>query len=296
MGLAESWRPEDLYRIILDELNKGKPVAVVTVVEKIGSGPRAPGAKMIVTSEGGVYGTIGGGLFERDVIENALEALSEGKPRMLKYAFRRDNVTSDSIPTGLECGGSLRVFIDVVKPTPRLVIVGAGHVGKALGDLANAMGLPVVVVDVDGKLASKERFPYAEEVVVARSHAEGLEKAGIRRTDLVVIVYGGVESDYEALIKALELKPRYVGLMASRRRVMLYLKKIREEGVEVDDSGIIVSAPVGIDIGGQTPSEIAVSILAEIVAVLNDRDLGELKRLSLWEKHRSKLKPVPQGL
>lgn len=256
-----------MFRKIIEELDNNRPVALVTIVAKIGSAPREPGTKMLVLHNGDTIGTIGGGVFERQVVSEALKALREGQPKKLKYVFRRDHIPEGAVPTGLECGGEVEVFIDIIQPKPRIIVVGAGHIGKPLADLANFMGFRVVVVDENKELASKERFPYAEKIIVD-DLARGLEKTGIGGNDYVVIVYGGVEEDYKALRKALELKPEYIGLLGSKRKVILFKQRLESSGVNIEELKGRVYAPVGIDIGARTPEEIALSIMAEIVGLM----------------------------
>jgi len=269
---------ETIFKTIIKEIEERRPVALVTIVSKLGSGPREPGAKMLVLYNGKTVGTIGGGVFERQVINEALKALKEGSSKKLRYVFRRDHIPKDAIPTGLECGGEVEVFIDVIQPRPRIVIVGAGHIGKPLADLANFLGFRVTIIDDNKELASKERFPYAENIIVDEL-ARGLEKADITENDYVVIVYGSVEEDYSVLKKAIELKPKYIGLLGSKRKVVLFKQRLSKEGIDVEKLKGTIYAPIGIDIGARTPEEIAVSIMAEIIGLT--KNIKNLPHLSI---------------
>ncbi len=269
---------EELFNKIIKEIKNNRKVALVIVVSKLGSAPREPGAKMLVFEDGTTFGTIGGGSFERQVVSEALKAIREEKPRKIKYVFRRDHIPKDAVPTGLECGGELEVFIDVISPTPRIIIVGAGHIGKPLADLANLMNFRVTIIDDNSEIASKERFPYAEEIIVDEL-AKGLLKANVTPNDFVAIVYGGLEEDYEVFKQAILAKPRYVGLLGSKRKVTLFKKRLLEEGLNLDDYKGRVYAPIGLDIGAKTPEEIAVSIMAEITSVI--RGAKNVKHLSI---------------
>ena len=267
---------EIIFKTIIKEMEERRPVALVTVVSKLGSGPREPGAKMLVLYDGKTIGTIGGGIFERHIVNEALKALKEGRPKKLKYVFRRDHIPKDAIPTGLECGGEVEVFIDVIQPRPRIIIIGAGHIGKPLADLANFLGFRVTIIDDNKELASKERFPYAENIIVDEL-VKGLEKANITENDYVVIVYGGIEEDYSILRKVIELKPKYIGLLGSKRKISLFKQRLSKEGVDVEKLKGILYAPIGIDIGARTPEEIAISIMAEIIGLMkNTKNLPHL--------------------
>ncbi len=269
---------EELFERIINELKNNRKVALVIVVGKLGSGPREPGAKMLVFENGKTYGTIGGGSFERQVVNEALKAINEEKSRKVKYVFRRDHVPKDAVPTGLECGGELEVFIDVISPVPRIIVVGAGHIGKPLADLANLMNFKVVIIDDNAEIASRERFPYAEQIIVDEL-SKGLLKANVKPTDFVAIVYGGLEEDYEVFKQAVLAKPRYVGLLGSKRKIVLFKKRLLEEGIDLEQYKGRVYAPIGLDIGAKTPEEIAVSIMAEITSII--RGAKNVKHLSI---------------
>ena len=258
---------EELFSKIVEELNRGRTIALCTIVEKKGSGPRDIGTKMVVLSNGEAHGTIGGGSFERLVIEEALKAINEGKSKLIRYVLRRTNIPPGVKSTGLECGGEISVFIDVISPAPKLVIVGAGHIGKPLADLAHMLGFRVVIIDSNKELASRGRFPYAEKIIVDKID-NALEKSGVTLQDLVAIVYGSVEEDYIALKKALELKPRYIGLLGSKYKIEKFKERLIKEGINLSEFRGIVYAPIGLNIGAETPEEIALSIMAEIIGIL----------------------------
>ncbi len=269
---------EELFEKIINEIRNNRKIALVVIVNKLGSGPREPGAKMLVFEDGRTFGTIGGGSFERLVISEALKAIKEEKPRKIKYVFRRDHIPKDAVPTGLECGGELEVFIDVITPTPRIIIVGAGHIGKPLADLAHLMKFRITIIDDNSEIASKERFPYAEQIIVDEL-AKGLNKANVSANDFIAIVYGGLEEDYKVFKQAILLKPRYIGLLGSKRKIVLFKKRLLEEGINLEEYKGTVYAPIGLDIGAKTPEEIAVSIMAEITSII--RGAKNVKHLSI---------------
>ena len=257
----------DLFGKIIEELSKGKVIALCIIVEKKGSGPRSIGTKMLVLSNGDVYGTIGGGSFERLVVKDALKAINEGKSKLVKYLLRRTRISQDTKLTGLECGGEVSVFINVITPTPKLIIVGAGHIGKPLADLAHMLGFKIIIIDSNKELASRKRFPYADKIIIDRID-KALEKSNITSHDLLAIVYGSVEEDYIALKKALELKPRYIGLLGSKYKIEKFKDRLMREGIDLSKFKGVIYAPIGLDIGAETPEEIAISIIAEIIGIL----------------------------
>ena len=260
-------RPEFLYNKIVEELSRNKSVAVVTIVSKEGSGPRDLGAQLIVTEDGLKYGTIGGGSLENILYSEALKALKDGKPRLLKLALRRDNIPKDAIPTNQLCGGVVEAFINVIEPSPRLILAGGGNVGKPIADIANTIGFRVIVIDDKQELANPQRYPYAEKVIVGNLEEE-VGKLQYVKSDVFVIAYGEVETDYRVLRKLIELKfPGHIWALCSRNRCAWMLKRLLEENFNLSDYKDRLHMPAGLDIGSDTPEEIAVSILAEVICV-----------------------------
>lgn len=245
-------------------LEKGKRVALCIVIEKKGSGPRNPGTKMVVSEEGQTIGTIGGGNLERILIHEALKALNEGKQRKVTFSLHKGR-REGRIETGLICGGELTIFIDVIEPKPRLIIVGAGHIAWSLAKLADIVGFSLVVIDDNEKLANKERFPMAEKIIVGADFDKLIDKVEIHPRDFVAIVHGEPEHDYLALKKIIKRRPAYIGLLGSKAKVMTLIRRLKEETGVSDEDLKILHAPLGLDIGAQTPEEIGVSILAELI-------------------------------
>ncbi|MEM2455270.1 MAG: XdhC/CoxI family protein [candidate division WOR-3 bacterium] len=254
----------DLIKQIECTLERGLRLALCILVEKRGSGPREPGAKMVVVEDGQTFGTIGGGSFERALIKEALRTIEDGKPRKIIFSLMEEERERGTVKTGLICGGEVEVFIDVMEPKPKLIIIGAGHVAKPLAKFAIHLGFDIIVVDDNEKLASKERFPMAREIITGE-YKEILDKVNVSQRDFVVIVYGEPEHDYLALEKMVQKKPFYIGLLGSKTKVNRLLERLREEGVS-DEELKPLHAPIGLEIGAQTPEEIAISILAEIIA------------------------------
>jgi xanthine dehydrogenase accessory factor len=230
------------------------------VVRASGSTPQRAGAKMLVFADGRTVGTIGGGCYEHDAFWKAREAIATGRPLLCHYDLN-DNFAQEN---GLICGGQMDVHIDPLNPAPRLYIIGAGHVGWHLARAASAADFRVHVVDDREKFASQERFPEATEIVVAPV-AEWAATADLSADAYVVIVTRGHQGDLDCL-RALAPRPlRYLGLIGSRAKVARIHQALLAEGMEpsVLDR---VHAPIGLNIGAITPAEIAVSILAQLIA------------------------------
>ncbi|WP_440059226.1 XdhC family protein [Thermogladius sp. 4427co] len=260
-------RPEFVYNKIVEELMKNKSVAVATIISKEGSGPRDIGAQLVVTEDGVKYGTIGGGSLENIIYEEAVKALREGKPKLLKLALRRDNIPSDAIPTNQLCGGIVQVFINVIHPAPRIIIAGGGNVGKPIADIANVIGFRVVVMDEKEELANPLRYPYAEKTIVGKLPEE-VGKLEFGKNDIFIIAYGEVETDYQVLKKLVEMKfPGHIWALCSRNRCSWMIKRLLDEGYDLKDFKGRLHMPAGLDIRSDTPEEIAVSILAEVICV-----------------------------
>lgn len=269
----------DIYEVLIGELKKGRGIVLASIIKKVGSAPRDVGARILIKEDGSFIGTLGGGSFEMMVWKDALQALREGKPILKKYVFRREGV-SEGEETGLICGGEVEVFMDVLKPVPRMILIGAGHLAQAISRIASLLGYRLAVVDLNPEFVSKERFPDAEELIVSRDFEDWVEKIQPTSNDVILIVYGGVEEDYKALRASLKTNAKYIGLLGSRRKCVEFLKKLKEEGYSDEELRGRLYMPVGIDIGADTPEEIAVAIIAELIKVMKG---GSMKHLSILQ-------------
>lgn len=239
----------------------GEPVAVATVTAE-GDPPLATaGAKILVRPPGGTIGSLGAVAFEAAVVSAAVEALG-ARPRVVLETLYlgRDGRTvtrrSQAQP------GDAQVMLQLFEAPARLVIVGGGHVGLALAELGEALGYGITVIDDRAEFANRERFPMAEQIVVAEP-AEAFASVALDASTYVVLVSRGHRVDEEALRHSVGRGAAYVGMIGSRRRTGTVLRHLLEEGA--DPAAVAaVSTPVGLDIGAETPEEIAVSILAEI--------------------------------
>jgi xanthine dehydrogenase accessory factor len=255
-------------------LRSGRAVAVATIVAARGSTPRKPGARMIVAEDGSIDFTVGGGPFEALVIEDAREAIRSGKGFVQAYRF----LPVGEHATGMTCGGEVEVFVEVHRAADRVVVFGGGHVALPLARLAKSTGFRVAVIDDRAAFADAERFPFADEVVHA---VDGYARTDfpLEATDHVVIVTRCHQTDEACLRHVLEedVAPAYVGVVASTRKAKVMLAALRKDGFELERlEG--VRSPVGLDIGAETPEEIAVSIVAEILARRADRRGESLSR------------------
>lgn len=249
---------------ILSKVKDRKKVALITIIGKEGSGPRDIGATMAVATDGSRFGTIGGGEVESIVIKEAMSALKENKPRRLRLALRPENIPEDAIKTGMICGGIVEFFINIIQPDFRLIVIGAGNLGKPLADVAHILNYKIVVIDKNPDLANPERFPYAD--LRLGDIISEVDKLQLDDNDVVVIVYGEHEIDYLVLRKLIEKEFKgHIWALCSKRRAKWMIDRLREEGFNVDIYRGRIHAPAGLDISSDTPEEIAISILAEII-------------------------------
>src|SRR6266581_4560790 len=264
----------EVFAAVNDALARGEAAALVTIVATRGSTPQRVGAKMLVFADGRSVGTIGGGCYENDAFWKARDAITHRRPQIVHYELSDDFAQE----TGLICGGQMDVYIEPIEPSPELYVVGAGHVGFHLARLAHDVGFRVHVVDDREKFANRERFPNAVEIVVD-DIPSWIARATIPAHAYAVIVTRGHTNDLEALRALAPRELRYLGLIGSRAKVARIYDALTAEDMPADRLKR-VHAPIGLDIGAVTPQEIAVSILAELIAVkhgkMASRDASEL--------------------
>jgi xanthine dehydrogenase accessory factor len=268
---------QEVFAAVADALERGESAALVTIVSTTGSTPQRVGAKMLVFGDGRIVGTIGGGCYENDAFWKAREAIVNRRPLLLHYELADDFAQE----TGLICGGQMDVYIEPIEPSPELYIIGAGHVGFHLARLAHEVGFRVTVVDDREKFANAERFPTAEDVVV--DDIPGWAgRAHLPPHAYAVIVTRGHTNDLEALRALAPRDLRYLGLIGSRAKVARIYDALTGDRMPAETL-THVHAPIGLDIGAVTPQEIAVSILAELIAVKHGK-LAKPRRVA----HRSR--------
>jgi len=247
-------------RDVLERINRlaseGKTFAVATIVSHTGSVPRRV-AKMIIEPDGTTFGTIGGGCVENEVAAQALKLLKDGEKGVHVNSYNLIEEEFDGI--GMSCGGKIDVAIEIMEPTVKLVIIGSGHLAQALSRMARMLDFEVAVVD---PMAKKESFPEAAQVV-GEFVEKGLPKISIDQSTYVVILTRH-KDDIPALKSSLRTNAGYIGMIASRRRAALVFDQLLKEGFSKEQVGRVYS-PVGLDIGAETPEEIAVSILGEMI-------------------------------
>src|SRR5216684_2285475 len=257
---------QEVFAAVADALDRGEPAALVTIVSTTGSTPQRVGAKMLVFGDGRTVGTIGGGCYENDAFGKAREAIASRRPQLVHYELSDDFAQE----TGLICGGQMDVYIEPIEPSPELYIIGAGHVGYHLARIAHEVGFRVHVIDDREKFANRERFPAAAEVIAGDISA-WLGSAHLPPHAYAVIVTRGHTNDLEALRALAPRELRYLGLIGSRAKVARIYDALTADRMPAAYLKR-VHAPIGLDIGAVTPQEIAVSILAELIAVKHGKN------------------------
>jgi xanthine dehydrogenase accessory factor len=252
-----------LLRELVAALEAGTPVALATVVASHRSVPRRAGSKMLVYADGRFTGTVGGGELERRVLAEAAASLDDGRTRLLSY----DLVDIGKGDPGV-CGGSLQVYVEPHQPPPWVLVVGCGHVGRAVVDLAHWLGFRVAATDDRPEYVTAELLPGAD-VLAPGSLADALGAVPVDSRTFVVATTRGVGVDVEVLPALLSTPARWIGVIGSQRRWATTRRMLREQGIpaEVLDR---VHSPMGVELHAETPREIAVSILAEIISVYRE--------------------------
>jgi xanthine dehydrogenase accessory factor len=254
---------EEIFEQLSRLLKAGKRAALCTVVIKVGSGPAELGRKILVADDGEVVGTIGGAeLFERELKREALKAIDEGKSKSLEFSFYGGTKEGKS-NTGLWCGGKMIVFVDVIEPRSKLVIVGSGHVALQTYLVVKLLGFEITVVDNNKDTMTKKRFPDAK-FIFNKNFARALKEVKVDSNTSVVVLHGEPKYDLAAVRRFVGKQIAYLGLLGSAKKASKLKEILRRSGVP-EKSLKKIHAPIGLDINAQTPEEIAVSIAAELI-------------------------------
>lgn len=247
-----------IHQKIAEAYTAGQPIVVATIISDSGSVPRHTGAKMVIYPDGTIFGTIGGGEFENRAKQAAVEVFQSGKPRILSMKLV-DPAKGDA---GV-CGGQAEIFLEPVMSEPTILIIGAGHCGKALAELAKWLNFRVVITDDRSDLLTEEILPGMDRLYLLEPEEIG-KAVPIDRNTYIAAVSRNVDYDVAMLPGILKTEAAYIGIMGSQRRWLTTVSQLKDQGVK-DTEIERITAPLGLEIQAETPQEIAVSIMAQVI-------------------------------
>jgi xanthine dehydrogenase accessory factor len=251
----------DIYQEITRLRRAGRKGALATIIQVQGSIPSYESSKILVRDDGSIVGTVGGGCVEAEVWSVAQDVMREEKPRRLHFNLNQNPEYDE----GLVCGGSLDIFVEPILATPTLYLFGGGHISLSVSKVASLAGFETVVIDDREAFANKERFPEAVETH-AGPWEEIFPRLQLNEFSYVVIATRGHKGDLTCLRWAVTTPARFVGMVGSKRKLIEFYKVLERQGVPIARLEQVHS-PVGLDIGALTPQEIAVSVVAEMIAM-----------------------------
>lgn len=251
----------DIFDKIVEFKTRGQAFCIAAVVATSGSTPRSAGAKGLIFPDGTIVGTVGGGPIEVEAIKIAKSVLESGEPLLKELSL-------SALENEMFCGGSMTLYFDPVLPAQRLTIFGGGHVGRAIAQAAHLLDWQIIVVDQREAILNQALFPENSRLVCI-DYAAYLQTHSFSKSDWVVIATPQHEYDESVLEQVLAHAARYVGMLASKSKVKVIMGNLRNKGIEQKLLDRVYS-PVGLNIGTETPAEIAIAIVAEMLAIKND--------------------------
>jgi xanthine dehydrogenase accessory factor len=258
--MSDGNNTQQLLRELLAAQQTGEPVVMATIIRTRGSVPRQSGAKMLIYGDGRISGTIGGGEMESRVIQEAQASLNDGHTRIVPYSL----VDPQRGDPGV-CGGEVEVYLEPYAPVATVLVIGCGHVGKAVASLAHSLGYRVLVNDDRAELASPENIPEAD-VFLPGDIEDVLAQANIHSNTFITVLTRNVLLDRQILPQLAKSDAPYIGVIGSRRRWQETKRLLSEDGLSEKEIQRYHS-PIGLELNAETPEEIAVSIMAEIILV-----------------------------
>jgi xanthine dehydrogenase accessory factor len=262
---------DSIYQVLAEIEKSNGSAALCVVIKSEGSTPRHTGSKMLVYPDGRFIGTVGGGDLEHRVIAEALASLIDGTPRLLHY-----NMSDPARGDPGVCGGQVEVFVEPISPPATLVVIGAGHVGKAVAHLAKWLGFHVLVSDDRPEFCNEETVPDSDGYYVCPM-AEIPNRIKIDHSTFLILTTRGSSVDVEGLPALLKSPAGYIGVIGSKRRWSTTVKELNARGISPEKIAFVHS-PMGLELQAETPNEIAISILAEIL-MIRSKGTGEKMKM-----------------
>ncbi|MGH4117284.1 XdhC family protein [Clostridium sp.] len=259
----------ELLTIIKNELMEDKKVCYAIIVQQEGSTPRGIGTSMVIKENGEIFGTVGGGSVEFETIAAALKCISEENSKTISFDVGVKEVGGEI------CVGKLQIFIKTYMPQKKIIIAGAGHVAYCLYKFAVLAGFSVHVFDNRENLLTKDRYPKATKLIYGEI-SDCLRNYDLDKNSYVVIASGSTKCDENILKEIITKNAAYVGMLGSKKKVSTIMDNLLSQNIDAECLKNVY-APIGIGIGGETPEEVALSILSEIVLVKNNGELNHMK-------------------
>jgi xanthine dehydrogenase accessory factor len=250
----------EIYQELVNVISKRERAVLATVISSRGSAPRKAGAKMLIKKDGTFIGTVGGGGVEQQVREKAIEVMNSGEPQIVHFDLSGKGEGATMI-----CGGQMDVFLEPILPQETLYLFGAGHISQSTSAIGKMLGFQVVVIDPRPEYNNSDRFPDADSLIV-EGYDSAFSKLNVDKDSYIVIYTTGHVLDEQCLRFAVGTKAKYIGMIGSKKKVMEVKERLLQKGVSQQQLDRVY-APIGIEIGAETPEEIAISILAEIIKV-----------------------------
>ena len=255
----------DIYKEIVNAGDSSQPLVLATVIEAIGSAPRHEGTKMLIKPDGIIIGTIGGGAIEKAILEEAQQLFKNPGTKFLHYDLVED--------LSMACGGKMSLFLEVINPPQSLFIFGAGHIGSILTKIGKLLSFRVTVIDNRLEFANENILPQADKII-QMDYTKALKNISFTADSYIVIVTHRHIHDQEILEYCVQQPHKYIGMISSKSKASKALARLREIGIK-EKKIQAIHAPIGLNIGADTPGEIAVAIAAELIAIRSGQLAGE---------------------
>ncbi len=250
----------EIYQELVNVIQKGERAVLATIISSRGSAPRKAGAKMLIKEDGTFVGTIGGGGTEHKIRQKVTEVMKSGEPQIVHF-----DLSGKDEALAMICGGQMDIFLEPILPSAMLYLLGAGHTSQSTAKIGNMLGFRVVVIDPRPEYNNGDRFPDADSLIV-EEYDSAFSKLNMEEDSYIVIYTTGHVADEQCLYLALSTKAKYIGMIGSKKKAEEIKERLLQKGVSLQQLDR-VHAPIGLEISAETPEEIAMSILSQIIKV-----------------------------
>jgi len=250
----------EIYQELANLISKGERAVLATVISSRGSAPRKAGAKMLIKKDGTFIGSVGGGGVEHQLRQKAIEVMNSGEPQIVHL-----DLSGREKEAAMICGGQMDIFLEPILSQETLYLFGAGHISQSTAAMGKMLGFRIIVIDPRPEYNNIDRFPDADSLI-AEEYDSAFTKLSVDKDSYIVIYTTGHILDEQCLRFAVGTEAKYIGMIGSKKKVKEVKERLLQKGVsqlQLDR----VHAPIGIEIGAETPQEIAMSILTEIIKV-----------------------------